>query len=255
MRGRKPTELETLNTSLATVEDPYNLAELRTHSVEELLNALRGEFLYTVVTMGRAGRLLMALKEKTPHGHWEALLDSQHIPRGYARGCMKVVEVVARYPQAIHLPPGRATQQLLYSSMAKIDAVLSGLPEAAVRMLTPWDLALVYDREKLKERRKQAQATPRPPRKPLPQIDMPLEETPFGQAYYTALSALGALVAVEIPASEYDRIFRRGLLPKLARVWDAVIEHLHPIEEIHRHAEIIIPRTRYAPDAPGEEYA
>jgi hypothetical protein len=241
-RGRKPTDVEVMSTALATVEDPYGLAELRTHTMDELLSALRREIVYAVVAMGRAGRLLMALKEKTPHGQWETFLDMHYISRHYARGCMKIVELIARYPKAVHLPPGKATERLLQSSMSKIDAVLAELPEAAIKMLTPWDLADLYTAEKNKER------TATPPT-PLPlDVEIPLDETPFGKAYYKAMDALGVLAAMEISPADRDRIFARGLLAKLGTVWEAVVHHLHPIEEIHRRAEIVIPKKRHAPD-------
>jgi hypothetical protein len=151
-RGRKPSENEQLETGLATVEDPYGLADLRTHTVDELLNAVRHEIRYAVVAMCRAGRLFMALKEKVSHGQWETFLDSQHIPRSYARGCMKIPELLVRYPKAVHLPPGKAAERLLRSSMSRIESILADLPEAAIKMLTPWDLADIYDKEKLKEK-------------------------------------------------------------------------------------------------------
>lgn len=208
-RGRKPTENEQLATGLATIEDPYGLADLRTHSVEELLNAVRHEIRYAVVAMCRAGRLFMALKEKIPHGQWEMFLDSQHIPRSYARGCMKIVELVARYPKAVHLPPGETTNRLLNSSMAKIDAVLGGLPEAAIKLLTPWDLARVYDAEKLKEKGAQVLT-----RQPYPGG----EPTALDKLYITALSTLRLIADLEIAPGEHAQAHAYADVLRLA--WD-----------------------------------
>lgn len=220
-RGRKPdpqTELAELNQGLSSVEDPYNLAEFRDQSLEELVNAVRHELRYAVVALARAGRLFYAMKERVEHGDWLPLLQKHHIPRSYARDCMKMTEVIARYPKAIHLPPGRAIRQLLQSSMAKIDAVFSELPDAAIKQLTPWDLKTQLDKEKLKEKGNRYAPTGKEKH-----VDVS-EPTELDKLYAKALSAVRMLEFARIAEDEHEKA--EAYAQELSRCWDRAHYHL-----------------------------
>lgn len=214
-RGRKPSENEELERGLATVEDPYGLADLRTHSLEDLLNAVRHEIRYAVVAMARAGRVFYAMKEKIEFGEWLPFLDRHAIPRSYARGCMKVVDVLVQYPKAIHLPPGETTNRLLNSSMAKIDAVLSALPAAAIKQLTPWQLQEIYEAESGKTKKYEQK------KRHVPEVNL----TELVKLVTKCLGAMHELADYVVPSELYAKA--KDECAVLSRAWDRASYNLY----------------------------
>lgn len=218
-RGRKPdpqNELAELTQGLTMAEDPYGLAELREHSLEDLLNAVRQEIRYAVVAMARSGRIFHAMKEKVGHGDWLDFLDKHHIPRSYARGCMKVVDVLVIYPKAAHLPAGDVTHRLLNSSMAKIDVVLSALPVAAIKQLTPWQLEEIYRVEEEKQK------------KPGSKKDIvlpPVDVTELALLVTECLRALKKIEVYEIPKELYAKA--KADCARLSAAWDRASYNLY----------------------------
>ena len=206
-RGRQPTETEELDSGLSTIEDPYQINDLLTRDVDELANEFNREILYSVVAMVKAGRLAMAIKTKLPHGEWEDFMAAHQWSFDYVRGCLKILEVVSKYPQAVHLPPGRATQRLLHSPLSRIDAVLAELPEKALKNLTPWDIHLAYAKHKLAEGKTWVGKDHGP-------VEPPSE---LHKLYAKATSILRLIADLKISRGEFDdsRVFAH----KLDREW------------------------------------
>ncbi|MGE0680015.1 MAG: hypothetical protein AB7P69_03755 [Candidatus Binatia bacterium] len=206
MRGRKPTtELMEMDQGLKNAEDPYLIKDLLARDVEELADEVRKEILYSVIAMVRAGRYFMAIKKQLGHGEWEQFVLDHGWSFHYVRGCLKLLEVVAKFPQALHLPGGRVTDRLLYLPMPKIEQVLDQLPPQAVKQLTPWDLQKIYDEKKTRK-----EAVP----KGLPEVEV----TALDSLVAALTSNLRMLADLTIPKTDYARAKRYA--DELADIWD-----------------------------------
>ncbi|OGS05708.1 MAG: hypothetical protein A3G41_08840 [Elusimicrobia bacterium RIFCSPLOWO2_12_FULL_59_9] len=237
MRGlRKPsTELENLAEGLGSAEDPYYLKPLADKSPPELAELVRTEIRYSALFMIRAGRIFMAIKKKLGHGEWEDFVHKQHWSWNYVRCSMKLLEVVAKFPQALHLPGGRTTERFLQLPSPEIESFLEDLPPEAVKKLTPWDLERIYEKkrgENIKAGRK-----PKPP-KDFVEPDVTDLDKLFAQAY----STLNLISELKLSAKEAERA--KKYHQQLYRAWDRASYNLrdpehktkplwesHPLEE------------------------
>jgi len=196
-RGKKPTtELEHLAAGLGQAEDPYLIKELLGLRIEDLAAEMDKEMRYTAVSLIRAGRFCMAMKKKLGHGHWEDYVTAKRWSPSYVRLSMKLLEVVARFPQLMHLPPGRVTDRLLNLPMPKIEEAIGDLPPEAVKKLTPWDLEEIYQRKAVEN-----QKAKRNPKAPSREVELPSELT---NLVNQVTSALNRLIEYAIPAKERD---------------------------------------------------
>lgn len=196
MRG-KLTKTEIENATIGEVwdqmSDPYQLKELAVVSTEELAQKIERQMRYTAATMVQCGRFLYAIKERLGHGEWEPFVQARQWSWVYVRGCMKFVDVYVKHPQALYLPPGRATNNLLRLPMAKIDQVLVDLPAEAIKKLTPWELSKIYD-----EQRKKGPPSPAKERQP---AELPTE---LELLTTQALVALRQIEGLTIPKREWE---------------------------------------------------
>jgi hypothetical protein len=196
MRGRKPsTELEELAAGLSTVEDPFSIGELLKEGLENLVQHVDRRMRLTALDMVDQGRYLHAIKELTPHGEWERLVAERRWGWEYVHCCMKLVKVVAVFPQAIHLPPGRATSLFLRLPRSEIGQILDGLSPETLSKLTVWDLKKIHQTKKI-EAAKSRRPKPKPPGK---EITAPSK---LSMLAARALSALNLISELEIPAVE-----------------------------------------------------
>lgn len=212
MRGKERIK-EEYERGLSLAEDPYQLKELASVSTEELAQAVEKGMRYTALAMVQVGRMLYAIKDRMVHGEWEPFVQGRGWQWHYVRGCMKLVEVVAKYPQAAHLPPGRATISLLKLPMSKIDQVMDELPADAIKKMTPWELSKIYD-EKKREGKPELteERAPVPPPSRLAALVSGLT------------SALNLLAEYEIPKEDYA--LARRFANEVALRWDAAIYNL-----------------------------
>lgn len=166
-RGRqKSGELEELGSGLGQAADPFMIADLMPLDVEQLAEMANAEVKYTAISMIRAGRIFRAIKKKLGHNKWEGFVEKKRWPWNYVHASMRFIEVVAHFPQAIHLSPGNATKNLLRLPMPQIEEVLRELPSEAVKKLTIGDLEAIHRKEKENHKR----ATPAKPPKDLPDV-------------------------------------------------------------------------------------
>ncbi|HWP58991.1 MAG TPA: hypothetical protein VNL14_13950 [Candidatus Acidoferrales bacterium] len=244
MRGKKSgTELETLSRGLGSAEDPYQLKELLQRGVDDLAQEVEKRIRYTAAEMVTQGRYFMAIKEQLKHGEWEPFIQKRKWSPFYVRTCMRLLEVAARFPQALHLPPGRVTDRLLNLPMPKIETILAETPPEAVKKLTPWDLEKIYNDKKLEKSRS------KPKKQKQIQAPAGLEDekwTAFTLLYTEALTALTQLADAEIKPEWYDRIFDLEMVKKLGAVYTRLIAKMHPVEEVRKRAEV-----RHAPGFAG----
>lgn len=146
MRGKKSTEVEVLDKAFSAVEDPYRIKDLAAVPLDDLVAEVDRRIRYTSVEMVNQGRLFAAIKDRLKHGEWEPFVVAHKWAPSYVRGCMRMLEIVAKFPQAIHLPPGRVTDRLLHLPAPQVDAVLAEASDEAVRNLTPWDLEKAHQK-------------------------------------------------------------------------------------------------------------
>lgn len=253
MRGaKKPsTELENLAAGLGNAEDPYLIKELLLRKVSELADEVRSEIRYSAISMLRAGRYFMAIKKKLGHGKWEDFVYEQKWNWNYVRAAMKLLEVVAKFPQVTHLPSGRTTDRLLNLPMPKIEAVMEDLPPEAVKKLTPWDLERIYKRQKLEDAKSR-------PKKPLtPEQEKRLQEVneryqkdkldkpwmEVNSLWAAAVGTIGRLAdaaeKIEMEEHHYDEVFKRDMLAPISREFDRLVHKWRPIEEIQKRATVM----------------
>jgi len=220
MAERQSTELEHLEAGLGSAEDPYQIQELLLKEIEDLVEEVRREIRYSTISMIRAGRIFMAIKTKLPRGQWESFGYEQRWSWEYVRCSLKLLEVAARFPQALHLPPGRATQRLLRLSSPMISEIFDDLPPESIKKLTPWDIELIYDRLRQENRRAR-------PRKPRPRIEGEIRDfskVPLYSAITAANMALADLAAVEI--EEQDFLTAKKFSRMLQKAFDQAHKHL-----------------------------
>lgn len=206
-RGPRPNETAELSQTLDLVQDPHCIGDLTERDVEDLATEFNREIRYSVVAMIRAGRIAMAIKHKLPHGQWEDFVSAHHWSFYYVRACLKILDVVAKHPNAVHLPPGRATQRLLNTPLSRIDDVLNELPEKALKNLTPWDIEAAWAKHKLAEGKTWAGKDHGP-------VEPPSE---LHKLYAKATSILRLIADLKISRAEFDdsRVFAH----KLDREW------------------------------------
>lgn len=217
MRGKdRSTELDSLARGLGGAEDPYRIKALLRQSVEDLANHLENRIRYTAVDMIDQGRYFMAIKEKCGHGNWEAFVAGRKWSWNYVRGCMKFLEVVAEFPQAIHLPPGRVTDRLLQLPPPQIDDVLRDLPPEGVKRLTPWHIEKAHH-DKTLEDAKSRRRKPKPP-KEIPEV------TDLDALVTDALSALMKISEYTISDREAPRAAR--YLHEIEKAWNRAAYNL-----------------------------
>lgn len=252
---RKPsTELATLEAGLGQAEDPYMLKDLLPFTLIELAELVRKQVRYSAITMIRAGQVFMAIKKKLGHGKWEDFVIDQHWSWAYIRASMKLLEVAARFPQTLHITPGRATDRMLNLPMAQIETLFEDMSPKAIKKLTPWDIERIYNKQKLEESKNRARRKKEIDPAILAQIEKDRSDAEwmvFLDAYDAATNALGALSTVKVKPEWYDRIFDRLLLKKLGRVYEKVSKSLHPVEEVLKRREIVHVRG-FAKQARGE---
>lgn len=251
---RKPsTELDTLAAGLGQIEDPYFLKPLEKETTQGLAEAVKREIRYSAVSMIRAGRYFMAIKKRLGHGEWEKFVIAERWSWAYVRASMKLLEVAAHFPQALHLADGRMVQRVLYLPAPEIESFLGDLSPDAVKKLTPWDIERIYDAKRDELRKTHRKKKPIDPAI-LAQIEQDLKDAEwkvFIDAYDAATRAINELAAVKVKPEWYDRIFDRLLLKKLGRVYEKVSKSLHPVEEVLKRREIVHVRG-FAKQARGE---
>ena len=251
MRGGKPsTELDNLARGLGSAEDPYQIKDLISRSVNELAEEVKKQIRYSAVSMLQAGRIFMAIKKKLGHGEWEDFAAERRWSWNYVRASMKLLEVVVKFPQSLHLPSGLATKNLLRLPMPKIEAALEDLPPEAVKKLTPWDLENIYNKKRLED------SKARPPKgKPLSDEEIARIQADLARRkqdaawenvfrlWTNAVGALGQLAdaaeKIDMHERHYDEIFKRDMLAPLATQFDRLVHKWRPIEEIQKRAEVI----------------
>lgn len=212
-RKSQKNETEIMRQALDEVEDPYQIRVLATVPIEELAQKIERQMRYTAASMVQCGCFLYAIKERLDHGEWEPFVQARQWSWNYVRGCMKLVDVVAKYPQALHLPPGRVTNQLLHLPMSKIDEVMEALPEATIKKLTPWQLTEIYEDKKREGRPVvEKEYAPLPP---------PSHLTTLVNAVTSALNLLA-----EYEISKADYVLARRYANEVALRWDAAIYNL-----------------------------
>ena len=219
MRGRKSTEMEILDKALATVEDPYRIKDLLAVPLDELVKEVDRRIRYTSVEMVNQGRLFAAIKERVGHGKWEQFVIDQKWAPSYVRGCMRMLEVVAKFPQAIYLPPGRVTDRLLHLPAPQIDAVLADASEEAVRRLTPWDIEAAHQKidaeaGKGNKTRKQYEVVAKP--------------EPVDELVMTALGALNQIEVLDLKRTDKEKL-RESLL-QIEGAWNRASYNLRDPE-------------------------
>jgi hypothetical protein len=237
-RGRKPTgdmdskprtEVEVLSAALGSVEDPFAIRDLMKRPVDELADEVDAIVRYSAACMLNAGRYYTAIKEKLPHGSWEAFMSERRWSPTYVRGCMNFLEVIVLFPEAIHLPPGRTTKILLQLPMPKIESVLKDAPAETVKNLTPWDLVRISNKHKKPHKGNDKTKTIVAPEGADEQ-----RWTDFSLLHSEAIAALAALADAKIDPRWYDRIFKLELVQKLGKIYSEVVEKMHPVEEVNK---------------------
>lgn len=218
MRGRKSTEIEVLDKALAAVEDPYRIRDLATVPIEELAAQIDKRVRYTTVEMVNQGRLFMAIKERLDHGEWEPFVIKRKWSMAYVRGCMKMLEIVAKFPAVLHLAPGTVTNRLLNMSAPKVDELLGDASEDTVKNLTPWDLEKIY----LDERAKAGKGKPRK------QYDAVAEPESVDDLVMTALGALNQIAELDLTKSAKKKL-RESLL-QIEGAWNRASYNLRDPE-------------------------
>jgi hypothetical protein len=154
MRGRKQgTELAELEAGLGAAEDPYMIKDLVMLPTEDLVAQVQREIRYSAFSMLRAGRIFMAIKQqiRSRGNRWEDFVEQQTWSWDYVRCSMKFIEVVAKFPQALHLPSGRVLNRILHLPAPEIESIFTELPKEAIETLTPWDLQKLYTKKKLEK--------------------------------------------------------------------------------------------------------
>ena len=252
-RKYKP-DTEVLDGALTAVEDPFAVRELLANAplggalderVEYASQNLRPEitrlFRRGVWDYVMAGRLLKAAetligrgkKEDDPYQQW---VDASGWNEDFVRLAVRFVDVVARFPEAIDLPPGKGLRNLLHWSTDRIEEFLRDeIGEKNLQGLTPQKLLDVY-REKVKEtrqeriereRRESAQKLRRWREKRvaqgLPPDDPPLSA--FELAYMSVVTALKRLEMVFITDADRERICSRDVKMDLCNRWDDMWEN------------------------------
>jgi len=249
MRGKSKTELDSLAEGLGNAEDPYFIKPLEEKTLPELVDLVRGEIRYTALSMVRAGRYFMAIKKKVGHGQFEELFLKCHWSPSYVRLSMKLVEVVARFPQALYLPGGLATKNLLRLPMPKIEAVLNELPPEAVKKFTPWDLEKIHRDKTTEEKNSQPRKKSLPPEEAARIMD-DFKRRQADKAWFEVdnlwSKAVGALnqlntaaQKIEMEEKHYDDVFNRDMLRALMAPLEELIRKWHPIEEVEKRAEVM----------------
>jgi hypothetical protein len=239
---RKPsTELQVLEAGLGQVEDPYMLKDLLPFTLIELAELVRKQVRYSAFTMIRAGQVFMAIKKKLGHGEWEKFVIDQHWSWAYVRASMKLLEVAARFPQTLHIAPGRATDRMLHLPMAQIETLFEDMTPEAIKKLTPWDIERIYDAKRDELRKTHRTKKPIDP-SILDQEKKEREEAEWAEfmdIYGAADKAIHKLSLVKIKPEWFDRIFKHLLIKKLGRTWDRMAKNINPVEEVLKRAEIV----------------
>jgi len=240
--NKASTELDQLAAGLGNAEDPYYIKPFAKKSLDELAELARQEIKYSTLSMLKAGRYFIAIKARLDHGQWiDFVVKKQRWSMSYVRASMKLLEVAARFPNAMHLPSGRTLDRLLHLPPPIQSDVLEGLSPEAIRKLTPWDIERIYD-AKRDEMRKTNRRKKKVDPALLDQEKREREEkewAEFDDAYNAATNALNELAAVKIKPEWRDRIFDRELLKKLGRVYEKVSKSLAPVEEVLKRREIV----------------
>ena len=201
MRGKNSTEIDTLARGLGNAEDPYHIKPLLGRTVGDLAEHIDKRIRYTAIDMIDQGRYFMAIKEKCGRGNWEPYVEKKKWSWNYVRCCMKLLEVIARFPQAIHLPPGRVTDRLLQLPPPNVEAIIGDLPPEGIKKLTPWDLQKAHSDKRLQD----AKSRRRKPKAPPEDIDHP---TDLDTLVNETISALRKLADYSISAKEAPRAKR-----------------------------------------------
>ena len=249
MRGKSTTELDTLAKGLGSAEDPYYLKPLADKSIDELAELARVEIRYSALSMVRAGRIFMAIKQRVGHGGFEALFHKYDWRPQYVRFSIKLVEVVARFPQAMHLAGGRITAQLLRLPMPKIEALLEDLPPEAVKKLSPWDLAEIHRKKTDEEARSKPRKNPLSAEEAariMEDLKKRRADAAWENVFNLWSNAIGAInqlaeaaEKIEMEERHYDEIFKRDMIAPLMRPLDKLIRKWRPIEEVQKRATVV----------------
>jgi hypothetical protein len=260
MNGLKKNELAVLDAGLKEREVglDYIPAEIEARldgkSLDELHELLRRGMNIVSLLLAQKGWTLMMIKRVVGHGNFKAHLHSIGFNYVYAAQCMKVAQAIGKHPALAHINDTNLMRRVAYlpdHSQQDIEVKLkvkSALDDSSTTYtdLRPWILERIASDMKAEDQMKR--------RKPLSAEKLAAIEAlskkvatersekkwaAFEDDVLAALQALGKLAKYDIEPHWFDRIFEHDLLPKLGRVFDAIAQKMHPIEEIQKREKVI----------------